>query len=111
MNGTRKVTGGLEEKRKAKRVTCLVEAECRGKTMSRFIIRDISVTGAFIETINVFPVGAVLTLRFRLGATELRVWGEVRSRRAQGMGGRFLNLSAEEMDLIESLIRENSSLT
>jgi len=100
-----------EDQRKAKRVSCILKIECRGTNKNSFHawIRDLSVIGAFVESIETFPSGTVLTLTFRVGATELRVWGEVRSRRPHGMGLRFLNLTPEQTTLLESVVEAQSA--
>jgi hypothetical protein len=99
------------DKRSARRITHLCEVECEGSGVSRLTTRinDLSITGAFIDSMSCFPQGAILKLRFRVKSTEITVDSEVRyCMPGMGMGVRFLNLQPEHAKVIESLIEEHS---
>lgn len=96
------------DKRDAKRVYYLCEAECEGAGMGRLNTRinDLSVGGVFVDTMTGFPVGSLVKLRFPLAATEIRVVGEVRYCMPQiGIGVKFLDLSPRHHELIEKTIQ------
>jgi hypothetical protein len=96
-----------QERRNAKRVTYFAEAELEGVDVSRLSVRlaDLSVTGAFIDVRNVFPVGTTANLRFTVLGRTVSVLAEVRySMPSFGMGVRFLDLKPEDQDLIEAFI-------
>jgi hypothetical protein len=98
-----KTTG---ERRAAKRVSYLCEVECLGAGASRMNTRinDLSTTGLFVDCMTSFPEGSILTIKFKLRDTEIKVSGEVRYCMPQiGMGIRFIDLQPEQRDLIEQV--------
>jgi hypothetical protein len=65
---------------------------------------DLSTTGMFISTAQVYPEGAVLNLRFRLAVTkaEVKTRGEVRHcLPGVGVGVEFIGLEAAAAKIIE----------
>ena len=66
---------------------------------------DISTRGMFINTIRNFPVGSVLTIRFKLAHTgaEVQTRGEVRHCLAGvGVGVEFVGISPAAVQAIEA---------
>jgi len=97
------------DKREAKRVAYLCEVECEGATTRKLDTRinDLSVTGAFVDSVVDFPHGTVVRLQFRVNETPVDVNGEVRySMPGVGLGVQFVDLSPEEHAAIEGLIKE-----
>jgi hypothetical protein len=100
-----------EDKRSAPRVYNVVEVECHTidetATPVQTRMSDLSVTGAFLDSMAGLRAGTRLALRFMAGPHEVRVAAEVVHAMPQfGMGVRFLNLSGESRAAIETLIRE-----
>jgi hypothetical protein len=95
------------ESRGARRVTFIGEVECSEKGSGSLVTRinDLSVTGAFIDSVMSFPVGTRLGLKFRVGENVIETQAEVRySLRQAGMGVRFLDLTDEHREVIECLV-------
>jgi hypothetical protein len=95
------------ESRRARRITFIGEVECSEEGSGSFVTRinDLSVTGAFIDSVISFPVGTRLGLKFRVGENLIETDAEVRySLRQAGMGVRFIDLRQEYADVIECLI-------
>lgn len=95
------------EKRSSTRVSYLCEVECYGVGASPLNprIADISVTGAFIDSMTALPVGSRLTLKFRLGSEMTRLAAEVVHSMPQiGMGVRFVDLTSPELAALERLV-------
>lgn len=70
-------------------------------------LRDLSVGGAFIQCEEVYPIGSVLSLRFKMpGAVNMiSCSGIVRNMRlGEGFGVQFLDLSRENARFIEERI-------
>lgn len=95
------------ERRGARRIEYVCEVECEGETPDpvRPTMRDLSVTGAFIESATPVREGVHLTLRFLLPAGEITLAGEVARRTEAGMGIRFLALTDEQRRLIEDAVK------
>ncbi|MBM3802174.1 MAG: hypothetical protein FJW26_07660 [Acidimicrobiia bacterium] len=77
-------------------------------------LRDLSEGGAFIESREVFAVGSVLSLRFKLpGARELISCSVcVRNLRGRGgMGVEFLDVSSQDRSRIKLVVEEQISRT
>ncbi|HEX8087472.1 MAG TPA: DUF4388 domain-containing protein [Blastocatellia bacterium] len=95
-----------KDRRDAKRVGYLCEVECEGdgvRLASR--INDLSVTGAFIDSMTSYAPGTILRLRFRIKNIPIEAECEVRYGMQQmGMGVRFLNLKPEYQTVIEHLV-------
>lgn len=95
------------ERRQAKRISYICEIQCEGYGIGRITTRinDISVTGLFIDSLAHLPVGSILKMKFTLRDTVIEVDGEIRYCMPQvGMGVQFINLQAEHLEVIESLI-------
>jgi len=96
------------ERRKAMRYRCYTDLSVLYDGIGRHIdIRppDISARGMFINTPQEFPIGAALTIRFRLGNSGkmLQVRGEVRYCLAGvGIGVEFNDVSDEVRAALES---------
>jgi hypothetical protein len=97
----------LEDKRRSKRIMYLCDVECEGEGATRFHTRinDLSATGAFLDSMNCFPVGSLLKLKFRIRSREIKVTAEVRHCMPRiGMGVRFVDLNPRDRAAIEALI-------
>lgn len=97
------------EKRRNKRIHYLTDVVFIGAGTSSLQARitDISVGGAFVETITPFPIGAIVDMKFQVQATEVRVKGEILYHLPSiGYGLRFLDLAPEYYGAIESLINQ-----
>lgn len=100
------------DKRAAKRISHPCEVECDGVSVAESPlnprISDISVTGAFVDSMIALPQGTILKLKFPLLSRDLFVDAEVCHSMPQfGMGVRFLNLTEEQRAVIEQFIREH----
>jgi hypothetical protein len=100
-----------ENKRSSPRVYNVVEVECYtlDETATPVAARmsDLSITGAFLDSMGGLRPGTKLALRFRAGQEPVQVSAEVVHTMPQfGMGVRFLNLSGEGRAAIEALIKE-----
>ncbi len=99
-------------KRGAKRVAYHCEVECYGASASPLSprISDLSVTGAFIDSMTELPVGTRVNLKFSLPTGTINAPAEVvHSMPHFGMGVRFLELSEEQRAAIGKLVHEPSS--
>lgn len=68
-------------------------------------ISDLSVTGAFIDTMNPAPAGTRLSLHFTVGGHDVKVEAEVAHAMDRfGMGVRFLEISEDDRELIETIV-------
>lgn len=96
-----------KESRSARRVSFIGEVECSGQKVGCFTTRitDLSVTGAFIDSMMSFATGTILQMRFQVGETLIETQAEVRyALRQSGMGVRFIDLRPEYREVIECLI-------
>ena len=83
-----------KERRVAKRISYICEVQCEGSGISRLATRinDLSLTGAFIDSITCYPQGTILTLRFHIKDILIETTAEVRySMQRMGMGLHFLD--------------------
>lgn len=99
------------EKRSAPRVSYACEVECTGLGVSAINprIADLSMTGAFIDTMTVLPAGSVVDLAFRLGDRLLNVKAEVKNPMAHvGMGVQFVDLSEEQAAILADFVSGRS---
>ncbi len=96
------------DKRSAKRISYRSEVECsvNGDSLLNPEISDLSVTGAFIDSLNEIPPGSRVRLKFALPTGKVvTVEAEVvHSMPHFGMGVRFLDLPEEQRRAIESLV-------
>lgn len=98
---------GDSDKRGAKRIAypCEVESTGVGANPMNPRISDLSVTGAFIDSMSAVPVGSCLKLKFTLPTGKMVVDAEVvHAMEHFGMGVRFLNLTDEQRQALERVI-------
>jgi hypothetical protein len=96
-----------KERRVEKRISYICEVQCGGTGISRLATRinDLSLTGAFIDSLTCFPTGTILTLRFHVKDVLIETEAEVRySMPRMGMGVHFLDLEPDHAAALESLI-------
>jgi hypothetical protein len=96
-----------KDRREAKRITYLCEVDCEGAGMNRLATRinDLSLTGAFIDSLTCYAPGTHLRLRFHIHDVLIETTAEVRYTMPQmGMGVRFLALEPDHLAALESLI-------
>ena len=76
-------------------------------TRTNEFLRDLSVGGAFVQSEQVYPIGTILNLRFKLPVAPnmISCSGIVRKiHDGSGFGVQFLDLSRENVGLIERQI-------
>lgn len=98
-----------KDRREAKRISYLCEVEFEGAGLNRLATRinDLSMTGAFIDSMTCYAPGTVLSLRFRIKDILIETGAEVRYSMPQmGMGVRFLDLKPDHLAALESLIED-----
>ena len=96
-----------KDRRVAKRICYIGEVHCEAAGVGRLVTRinDLSVTGAFIDSVICYPVGTILTLRFHIKDVLIETSAEVRySMQKMGMGLHFLDLHPDHVAALESLI-------
>ncbi len=96
-----------KDKREAKRISYLCEVQCEGVGLSRLATRinDLSMTGAFIDSLTCYAPGTSLRLRFHIKDVLIETTAEVRYAMPQmGMGVQFLDLKPDQLAALESLI-------
>lgn len=101
------VTMKKEDRRASKRITYLCEVECEGSGLSHMATRinDLSMTGAFIDSMTCYAVGTSLRLRFHIKDVLIETNAQVRYSMPQmGMGVQFLGLKPDHLAALESLI-------
>jgi len=98
--------------RSSPRVYNVVEVECHtlDETSTPVVARmsDLSLTGAFLDSMGGLRPGTRLSLRFRVGELDVEATAEVVHQMPQfGMGVRFLELSPAGRAAIEGLLKES----
>ena len=98
-----------EDKRANKRVSYPCEVECYGVGVGMSPlnprISDLSVTGAFIDSMVTLPEGTSLKLKFALPSLVVNCLGVVMHEMPQfGMGVRFMDLTPEQTVAIEEVV-------
>jgi hypothetical protein len=96
-----------EDRRTAKRISYVCEVDCEGAGLNRLATRinDLSLTGAFIDSVTCYAPRTQLKLRFRVQDVLIEAPAEVRYTMPQmGMGVRFLDLKPEHLAALESLV-------
>ena len=77
------------------------------------ILRDLSIGGAYVESHQVYPVGSVISIRFKIAASTNLISCSAIVRNAQigdGFGVQFLDISRENVHLIERQVAGDSPL-
>ena len=78
-------------------------------TRTTEFLSNVSIGGAFIETGQAFPAGAIVGLRFALGSTFINSTVIVRNvYPGQGIGVQFLDLSPEDRNRLQVFIQERA---
>ena len=98
-----------EDKRASKRVSYPCEVECSGVGVGMSPlnprISDLSVTGAFIDSMVTLPEGTNLKLKFSLPSLIVSCNAVVMHEMPQfGMGVRFLELAPEQLAALEEIV-------
>jgi hypothetical protein len=98
-----------EDKRASKRVSYPCEVECSGVGVGMSPlnprISDLSVTGAFIDSMVTLPEGTSLKLKFSLPSLVVSCMGVVMHEMPQfGMGVRFVDLTPQQTVAIEEIV-------
>src|SRR5262245_45456213 len=96
-----------EDRRESKRISYLCEVECEGFGVGRLATRinDLSITGAFIDSMTCYAPGTTLRLRFHIKDILISTTAEVRYTMPRtGMGVRFLSLTPTAQAALKSLI-------
>jgi hypothetical protein len=99
------------ERRGARRIEYSCEVECEGPWPDpiRPRMRDLSLTGAFIESSARPQQGVRLTLSFVLASGELSVAAEVARLTDTGMGVRFVDLTETQQAVIDAAVAAGGS--
>ena len=97
------------DKRGNRRVSYPCEVECSGVGVGMSPlnprISDLSVTGAFVDSMVTLPAGTKLRLKFSLPSLVVNVIGEVMHDMPQfGMGVRFLDLTPLQRVALEEVV-------
>lgn len=105
--------GHGRDRRDAKRVSYICEIECEaegevgGSTRITTRLRDLSLSGAFIDSTTCFAPGSILLLTFQAAEMKISTSAEVRYTMPEsGMGVRFVGLTPEQTAALERLIEE-----
>jgi hypothetical protein len=98
-----------DDKRASKRVSYPCEVECSGVGVGMSPlnprISDLSVTGAFIDSMVTLPEGTSLKLKFSLPSLVVSCMGVVMHEMPQfGMGVRFLDLTPQQTVALEEIV-------
>jgi len=94
------------DRRSSKRITYVCEVECEGAGRNYLAARinDLSLAGAFIDSVTCYAPGTSLRLRFHINDTLIETTAEVRYTIPQmGMGVRFLRLNSHHLTALKSL--------
>lgn len=95
------------DRRASKRISYVCEVECEGAGLKGLATRitDLSLSGAFIDSLTCYSPGARLRLRFHIKDILIETTAEVRYTMPQmGMGVRFFALDAHQQTALENLI-------
>jgi hypothetical protein len=97
------------DKRAKARVGYLCEVQCSGVSVGVALnsrISDLSVTGAFIDSMVTLPEGTMVRLKFSLPSVEIDCAGVVMHEMPQfGMGVRFLELTPEQQAALAEIVK------
>ena len=75
------------------------------------ILRDLSMGGAYVESRQVYPIGSIISIRFKIPAATNLVSCSAIVRNAkigEGFGVQFLDISRENVHLIERQVTGES---
>lgn len=100
------MTASTHERRTAKRISYMCDVECEGGAPDPIKprMRDLSATGAFVESDSLVAEGTRLVLRFALPSGEISVTAEVVRPQRPGMGVRFVGLTEQQRTAIEEAV-------
>jgi hypothetical protein len=75
-------------------------------------LSDLSVGGAYIESRQIYPIGSLINIRFRIPAATnlISCSAIVRNVETDGFGVQFLDISRENVHLIERQVAGDSPL-
>lgn len=98
------------ERRSARRVAFGCEVECEGPQPDpvRPQLRDLSSSGAFIESATPVTEGTRLVLRFQLPGGEVMLAAEVARRAPNGAGVRFIDVSQRDQQIVDDAVSRAS---
>jgi hypothetical protein len=98
------------ERRGARRIEYSCEVECEGASPDpiRPRMRDLSATGAFIESSTPVRPGVHLMFSFVLPSGRIFLTAEVVRLADGGMGVRFLDLTESQQHLIDAAVAEDA---
>jgi uncharacterized protein DUF4388/PilZ domain-containing protein len=102
-----------KDRREAKRISYLCEVQCEGAGLNRLATRinDLSITGAFIDSVTCYAAGTLLRLRFHLKDVLIETAAEVRYTMPKvGMGVLFLDMKPDHRAALESLIEGRAAI-
>jgi c-di-GMP-binding flagellar brake protein YcgR len=98
------------ERRQCRRVKFVTQVQCEALERNEFMTaRDVSTGGMFINARFPLPIESELSLIFRLNPKEPAINCRakvVTSRVGQGMGIKFLDLSAETHQTLQKFVEE-----
>ena len=94
------------DRRGARRIFYMCDVECDSGAPDPLTprMRDLSATGAFIESETSVPLGTRLTLRFTVPAGELSLPADVVRHKPPGMGVRFSALTDAQRAALEAAV-------
>jgi c-di-GMP-binding flagellar brake protein YcgR len=96
--------------RQHKRVSYVNEVEV--VDLGTFRCSDLSLGGMYLETVQSFPVGDMVTVRFKLRHTDeqpIRITARVLyMHEGVGAGLAFVNLNPHDREMIEKFIAQNA---
>lgn len=99
------------ERRHQRRVRypCEAHAYGVGERLQSPHLADLSVDGAFLETLSELPLGTIVILRFQVGGHDLKLEGEVaHCKPPRGLGLRFVRLTPAARAALEQIVDEAS---
>jgi hypothetical protein len=101
--------GGSDDKRAERRVSYPCEVDCTGVGVGMSLtsprISDLSVSGAFVDSMVTVPAGTRLRMKFSLPSLVVDCVAEVMHEMPQfGMGVRFLELTPLQRVAIEEVV-------
>jgi hypothetical protein len=102
------IPGGQDERRRQKRIPFLKEIEVVG--LGIFRSSDISIGGMYLESMQDFPAGTLLDLRFKLNhSDEEPILLQARVLYSQphvGLGLAFVNINSADRERILKLVEQ-----